>query len=106
MGARDLFKKLPRQDADLEELVAIGLPAEVVRRLAESTGSSVKPLQVARVARIAALAISAMGHRGLRWLREPKAALGDRVPLEMLGSDPGVRQVEQIIGRIEHGIFS
>jgi putative toxin-antitoxin system antitoxin component (TIGR02293 family) len=134
MGGIAFFERPVRRDADLERLVATGLPAEVVRHLAESTGASLKQLQeitfidrstfnrrikqrallkadesdrIARVARVAALAIEALGRdEGIRWLREPNAALGDRVPLGMLGTDAGVRQVEQIIGRIEHGVFS
>jgi putative toxin-antitoxin system antitoxin component (TIGR02293 family) len=134
MGGRALFHGPVRRDADLERVVATGLPAEVVRHLAESTGMSLGELQeitridrstfsrrirqnallkvdesdrIARVARVAALAMEALGHdEGLRWLREPNVALGTRVPLAMLGTDAGVRQVEQIIGRIEHGVFS
>ncbi len=134
MGGRELFEGPVRRDADLEHVLAIGLPAAVVRHLAESTGTSLGELQeitlidrstfsrrikqqallkvdesdrVARVARVAALAIEALGRdEGLRWLREPNMALGNRVPLGMLGTDAGVRQVEQIIGRIEHGVFS
>lgn len=62
---------------------------------------------VARVARVVALATEVLGHdAGLRWLREPNTSLGGQIPLEMLGTDAGARQVEQIIGRIEHGVFS
>jgi putative toxin-antitoxin system antitoxin component (TIGR02293 family) len=134
LGGQKLLRKPVRQDADLEQVVAIGLPAEVVRHLAESTGATLKELQeitlidrstfnrrikqharlkvdesdrIARVARVAALALQALGrNEGLRWLREPNVALGDRIPLGMLGTDAGARQVEQIIGRIEHGVFS
>jgi putative toxin-antitoxin system antitoxin component (TIGR02293 family) len=134
MGGLELFEGPARREADLEHVVATGLPAEVVRYLSESTGVSLRELQeitgidrstfsrrikqqallkvdesdrVARVARVAALAMEALGDdEGLQWLREPNAALGRRVPLSMLGTDAGVRQVEQIIGRIEHGVFS
>jgi putative toxin-antitoxin system antitoxin component (TIGR02293 family) len=134
MGGLDIVRERVRRDADLEHLVTAGLPAGVVRHLAESTGTSLKQLQditlidrstfsrrikhrarlkvdesdrIARVARVAALAIEALGHdEGLQWLREPNVALGNRIPLAMLGTDVGTRQVEQIIGRIEHGVFS
>ena len=134
MGGRKLLRRQVRRDSDLEQVVAIGLPAEVVRHLADSTGATLRELQeitlidrstfsrrmkqharlkvdesdrIARVARVAALAMDALGRdEGLRWLREPNAALGSRVPLEMLGTDAGARQVEQVIGRIEHGVFS
>jgi putative toxin-antitoxin system antitoxin component (TIGR02293 family) len=134
MGGPKLLRKRVRQETDLEQAVATGLPAEVVRHLAGSTGATLKELQeitlidrstfsrrikqdarlkadesdrIARVARIAALAMDALGRaEGLQWLREPNVALGDRIPLGMLRTDAGARQVEQIIGRIEHGVFS
>jgi putative toxin-antitoxin system antitoxin component (TIGR02293 family) len=60
-----------------------------------------------RIARVAALAMATLGRDGgQRWLREPNVALGGRIPFEMLGTDAGSRQVEQIIGRIVHGVFS
>ena len=133
MGGLALLKKVKR-DADLERVVTGGLPAMVVRHLAESTGTSLRELQeitqidrstfgrrikqrarlkadesdrIARVARVAAMAIEVLGQdAGLQWLREPNAALSNRIPLGMLGTDSGARQVEQIIGRIEHGVFS
>jgi putative toxin-antitoxin system antitoxin component (TIGR02293 family) len=134
MGGLGTGRKRVKRDADLEHIVAAGLPAGVVRHLAESTGTSLKQLQditlidrstfnrrirqrarlkadesdrIARVARVAALAMEALGRdEGLQWLRKPNVALGNRVPLWMLGTDVGARQVEQIIGRIEHGVFS
>ena len=30
--------------------------------------------------------------------------LGERIPIELLETDVGARQVEQVLGRIEHGI--
>ena len=38
------------------------------------------------------------------WLRRPTAALADHAPLDLLDTDIGARQVETLIGRIEHGI--
>jgi putative toxin-antitoxin system antitoxin component (TIGR02293 family) len=134
MGGRRLIRKQVRRETDLEQAVAAGLPAEVVRHLADSTGTTLRELQevtlidrstfsrrirqharlkvdesdrIARVARVAALAMEALGRdEALRWLREPNVALGKRIPLGMLGTDAGARQVEQIIGRIGHGVFS
>jgi putative toxin-antitoxin system antitoxin component (TIGR02293 family) len=134
MGGRALLRKQVKRDIDLEQAVSTGLPAAVVRHLADSTGATLRQLQeitlidkstfsrrikqrarlkadesdrIARVARVAALALEALGRdQGLQWLREPNMALGERIPLAMLGTDAGARQVEQIIGRIEHGVFS
>jgi putative toxin-antitoxin system antitoxin component (TIGR02293 family) len=38
------------------------------------------------------------------WMRTPNAALGKQQPLTLLDTDIGVQQVDQVLGRIEHGI--
>ena len=40
------------------------------------------------------------------WLETPIPALGDRSPLDLAGTEPGAREVEDLIGRIEHGVVS
>ena len=40
------------------------------------------------------------------WLTRPARALANTAPLDLLGSDAGVREVERLIGRLEHGVFS
>jgi putative toxin-antitoxin system antitoxin component (TIGR02293 family) len=39
-----------------------------------------------------------------RWLTTPLRALGGHVPLEFASTDVGAKEVENIIGRLEHGI--
>ena len=41
-----------------------------------------------------------------RWLDTPNRALGGRTPLELLDTDLGSRQVEDVLGRIAHGVYS
>lgn len=41
-----------------------------------------------------------------RWLRRPLRLLGDRSPLALMDSSTGVQLVEDILGRIEYGVFS
>ena len=41
-----------------------------------------------------------------RWLQSPRPALGGLTPLEFAQTEPGAREVESLLGRIEHGIFS
>ena len=38
------------------------------------------------------------------WIQTPNAALGKQQPLSLLDTDIGVQQVDQVLGRIEHGI--
>lgn len=40
------------------------------------------------------------------WLSSRLRALGGRTPLEFAQTEPGAREVENLLGRIEHGVFS
>jgi putative toxin-antitoxin system antitoxin component (TIGR02293 family) len=134
LGGPSILKAKIRGDADLEEAVTAGFPAAVVRALATRTMSSLSLLQdvtgldkntfrrrersksrlkpgesdrLVRVARVAALATEAMGAEdGVAWLHEPNRALGDRIPMEMLHTEIGARQVEDVLMRIQHGVYS
>jgi putative toxin-antitoxin system antitoxin component (TIGR02293 family) len=41
-----------------------------------------------------------------RWLSSPQLALGGAVPLDLAHTEMGAREVEDLIGRLEHGVFS
>ena len=41
----------------------------------------------------------------LRWLRAPHRALGAETPLRLSRTDVGAREVENLIGQIEHGVY-
>lgn len=40
------------------------------------------------------------------WFSAKLLALGYKTPLEFAQTEPGAREVENILGRIEHGVFS
>ena len=40
------------------------------------------------------------------WLTSPKRALGRQTPLAYSRTELGAREVENLIGRLEHGVFS
>jgi len=40
------------------------------------------------------------------WLMTPQRALGGAIPLEIAKTEVGAREVEQIIGRLEQGVFT
>ena len=40
------------------------------------------------------------------WLQRKQRALGARSPLLAARTDIGVRQVDELIGRLEHGVFT
>ena len=64
--------------------------------------------RVFRFARIAAWASDVLGSEekaGL-WLHRPNRALGNKLPMSLLGTDAGIEQIEIVLGRLEHGIVS
>ena len=42
--------------------------------------------------------------QALRWLSSPQPALGGTVPFELAKTDVGAREVDHLVGRLEHGI--
>lgn len=61
-----------------------------------------------RIGRIAVQAEEVLGDRekAAAWLQEPNRALGGRTPLRQLDTDLGAREVEDLLLRIGHGVYS
>jgi putative toxin-antitoxin system antitoxin component (TIGR02293 family) len=133
---RSLFDSYPLEnDPEMAALILVGLKPVGLRRVgaflglrAAKIGSIVninektlerrlkgqarlKPDEserVARLMRIISLAISALESEGhaREWLKRPLRELGGRTPLQMAATEPGAREVERVLGRLEHGIFA
>lgn len=41
-----------------------------------------------------------------QWMQVPKRAFSGRTPLEMARTEVGAREVERLLGQIEHGVFA
>ena len=132
LGGRQVLGREIRSDFDLDDAIRIGLPVDAAesvlragtlragelyslviprRTLAhrKRLGRRLTPGQsdrLTRVVRVVAKAGEAIGDtaKARRWLRKPNRALDGRLPLDLLENDVGVRIVEQILGRIEHGL--
>lgn len=65
-------------------------------------------LPLVRIVPVVAHAIAVFGdeHKASRWLSTPLALLANRAPSELLGYEDGIEQVDSILTRIEHNIFS
>lgn len=61
-----------------------------------------------RLVRILALATEILGRResAVVWLQESNRALGNVSPLALLDTDSGAQEVENVLERIRHGIYS
>jgi putative toxin-antitoxin system antitoxin component (TIGR02293 family) len=61
-----------------------------------------------RLAQVYATAVETLGsgEKAAAWLKTPNRALRGIRPLDQLDTDPGVREVEEILGRIAYGVYS
>ncbi len=41
-----------------------------------------------------------------RWMSTPQSLLGGKTPSEYASTEDGARDVETLVGRLEHGVFS
>jgi putative toxin-antitoxin system antitoxin component (TIGR02293 family) len=76
-----------------------------------SRGEPLSPEESNRLARVTDIVLATVRlfespEVAARWLRRPNRALGGERPLDLLTSDAGARVVEQVLGRIEHGVYS
>ena len=59
-------------------------------------------------ARITKLATSVLEDRDLaeKWLNEPQFGLDEKIPIEMMKTKEGAKEVEELLYRIEYGVIS
>lgn len=88
---------------------ALELPSRtMIRRKKEARLRKDESDRLVRLANVAAKATDVLGERekAARWLHRQNRALGSRTPLSLLDTELGARQVEAVLTRIEHGVFS
>jgi putative toxin-antitoxin system antitoxin component (TIGR02293 family) len=95
----------------LEEVSAcVAVPMRTLaRRKAEGRLDSQESDRVLRTARLfqGTLALFEDDSDAARaWFHAPHRALGGKSPLELAGTDAGAREVEALLGRLEHGVAS
>lgn len=93
-----------------EELAkTIHLSLRTVQRRAEEGErlGQVPSERLVRLADLYSLAADVIGDDSAarRWMQTPREIFGNRTPLEMAGSELGARQVEDLLLRVEHGVF-
>lgn len=98
------LKKIGFSDEEIHQLV---VPARTLGRRTETLNLEESD-KLQRLERVLDHAIRVLGasEKANRWLRKPNRALEGSVPIELLISETGARQVEEILGRIEYGMFS
>lgn len=135
LGGKATFKTTPKTSRDWHQLLEDGLPLRALEsfkqvtalsdaQLATLIGVSGKTLQRARgtrehldtvtsdrlfrTARLVALAGKVLenNERGIAWLGRSQIGLGGKVPFALMTTEAGSDQVEQLLLRIEHGVYS
>jgi putative toxin-antitoxin system antitoxin component (TIGR02293 family) len=134
LGGEQTLGRALSSDRDLRDAIREGFPPAVVRQLMRVSGLTLQELADAldlsprslqrrhrmgrlarhesdrlyRLARIVAIANEYLGERdrALRWLKRPNRALGGLAPVELIDTEPGARQVENVLGRIAYGGIS
>ncbi len=120
--------------SQLIELVRVGLPVQELICLQVSLGVPMEKLvpmlgiskptfhrrkaggrlgpgesdRVVRFARLMGKAVEVLEseENARQWLTSPQFGLGGAVPLDYAGTEVGVREVEDLLGRIEYGVYS
>ncbi len=106
---REAFERI-RADLGIssEELAdVLGIPTRTLARRTDrfKPDESERLLRVGSVVQKAAEVLEdRMAAR--RWMTQPKRALGGLTPLRCCDTEMGAREVEALLGRIEHGVFS
>lgn len=94
----------------MEKLVPmLGLSkATFHRRKLEGKFSPAESDRLVRFARLMGRAAEVMEseENARQWLSSPQFGLGGAVPLKFAESEVGAREVEDLLGRIEHGVYS
>lgn len=131
-----VFKAYPLEnDLEMSSLILAGLPVTVLGRVGAVLGlrpskigsiininektlerrlkarARLKPDEserVARLMRIISMAASVLESEGhaREWLNRPLRELAGQTPLQLAATEPGAREVERVLGRLEHGIFA
>ena len=93
-----------------EIALIIGIPARTLAR--RRVAGKLAPDESERLLRIATVFEKAVGlfegdvPAALAWLRTPRKALGQKSPWSYARSELGAREVLDLIGRLEYGVFT
>jgi len=134
-GIYELMPPQIPQELQIVNIIRQGFPAAAAKRVAEYYGITEarlagllgssdrtlsrrkkedKPLDATesdrlyRLARIGARALEVFEDENTarKWLNRPNRALGGTVPVEILDTDAGTEQVDEVLTRIEYGVYS
>jgi putative toxin-antitoxin system antitoxin component (TIGR02293 family) len=103
-----LALRLDLAQAEISE--KIGIPQRTLSRR-NAQDARLTPAESDRTVRLAQVYANAVetlgsGDKAAAWLKTPNRALRGGRPLDQVDTDPGVREVEDLLGRIAYGVYS
>ena len=103
-----LAERLDLRQAEIAEKIGIPLRTLTRRMASDARLTPAESDRTVRLAQVYATAVETLGDSGraAEWLKAPNRALRGGRPLDQLDTDPGVREVEDVLGRIAYGVYS
>ncbi len=86
----------------------LGIPTRTMARRKENQQlTPVESDRLYRVARVFVFSVDAVEdtEKARAWLKSPNRGLGGEIPLTLLDTDIGARQVEDVLQRLKYGIY-
>lgn len=106
--AQAVAARLGLNDQELAEVLGVSL--RTLQRIPEAASAMTPQMsdRLFRLAHIVAMAEHVLEDETAahQWLTEEQRGLGGHKPLAMIASEAGYREVENLLGRIEHGVYS
>lgn len=102
-----VMRVLELRPQDLADLLGVA-SRTLARRKANRQLSAIESDRLYRVAYITLVASEVLGslEKAKTWLRNENRALGGQPPLGLLDNEIGERRVEELLNRINYGIYS
>ena len=93
--------------AELSDVVGIA-PSTLSRRRKRGHFDKDESERLLRIARLAAQAAEVLESQESMqaWMRQPARALGGETPLRFADTEPGAREVERLLIRLDRGVYS
>jgi putative toxin-antitoxin system antitoxin component (TIGR02293 family) len=94
-------------DNEIADYLGISLRTLQRKRASHEKLSIPEGDRLFRIARIFAIAVSVLENEGMarKWLRRQQRGLGGRVPIQIVQTEAGSREVETLLEKIEFGVL-
>jgi putative toxin-antitoxin system antitoxin component (TIGR02293 family) len=103
---RALLELLAISEEELGRLLGIS-PATMHRRKKSRHLGTPESERIVRYARLFGIAMEVLGNEAAarEWLKTPNPATSGESPLSYADTEFGAREVENVLGRLDHGVF-